>query len=101
MFPNDSMRHYRYESKGNTQGLEEDIDCYWEIDEEGFIIRSVEVLNNKTLLKYSKQHEADSMGQLPEGQITQDNLNDSSFGVCTRMSKGQFEKIWGKNASNC
>ncbi|WP_133468966.1 hypothetical protein [Paraglaciecola marina] len=95
------MKHYKYESKGNTQGLEENIVCYWEINEAGFIVRSIEVLDDKTILKYSEKHEADSMGQLPEGQVTQDNLNDSTFGVCTGLSKDQFEMIWIQNAENC
>ncbi|WP_395341247.1 hypothetical protein PN836_018780 [Ningiella sp. W23] len=94
------MKYYKYESKGNSQGLEETIECYWEIDEADIIVRSIEVLNDKTILKYSEQHEADSMGQLPEGRVTHDDLNDSSFGICTRLSKDQFEKHWRKNAEN-
>jgi hypothetical protein len=95
------MKHYRYESKGNTQGLEESIECYWEINDAGFIVRSLELLADKTILKYSEQHEADSMGQLPEGRVTEDNLNDGSFGICTRLSKSEFEKFWRQNAANC
>jgi hypothetical protein len=94
------MRYIRYLSRGNTQGLDQGIESYWELDDEGYIVRSVDLLKNGDLLKYSEKHLADSFGQLPEGRTTQDNLDDKSFGSCIRLTKNEFEKVWERKAAN-
>lgn len=94
------MKFIKYSSKGNTVGLEENILSYWELDQEGYIVRCIEELETGEYLKYSESHEADSYGQLPEGITTEDNLGDKKYGSCVRLTKNQFEKLWLKMAIN-
>lgn len=94
------MRFIKYTSKGNTVGLEEDIESYWELNSEGYITRSIEVLPDGNLLKYSEVHDADSFGQLPEGITSEENLTDKSFGDCLKITNLEFEDIWSKKSKN-
>ena len=94
------MMFIKYLSEGNSVGLEFDIESYWEINELGYVTRCVEVINDGDLLKYSEEHLADSYGQLPEGKITGDNLNDKSFGNCIQITDNEFESIWLKKSIN-
>jgi hypothetical protein len=94
------LKFVKYSSNGNSVGLDDNINCYWQINELGEIIKSIEVQPNAELLKYSKQHQADSYGQLPEGIITPDNLNDRSYGTCTLLTENDFDKVWSKKAIN-
>ena len=94
------MRYVKYLSKGNTQGLEQNIESYWEIDREGHFSRSIEKLEDGTLLKYSEEREADSFGQLPEGKVTEENLTDNTFGIIVNLTKNEFEAVWVQEALN-
>lgn len=94
------MKFIKYLSEGNSVGLENDIESYWEINEHGFITRSIDVIKNGDLLKYSENHSADSFGQLPEGRISVGNLNDRSFGKCIQITDNEFESIWLKKSIN-
>jgi len=88
------MKFIKYLSEGNSVGLENDIESYWEIDVNGYITRSIDIIKNGDLLKYSASHSADSFGQLPEGKVSEVNLNDQSFGKCLNISTEEFESIW-------
>ena len=94
------MKFIKYSSKGNTVGLEENIVSYWELDQEGYIVRCIEERETGEYLKYSEFHEADSYGQLPEGITTEENLKDLTYGSCVRLTKKQFEYLWSKKAIN-
>ncbi|MGC9402975.1 hypothetical protein ACP43V_11035 [Vibrio genomosp. F10 str. 9ZC157] len=95
------MKYIKYLSLGNTVGLDNEIESYWEIDSDGNILRSVDILPNGVRLKYSENHEADKHGQLPEGLITEDNLKDTSFGLCIELEKYVFELEWQAKSVNC
>jgi hypothetical protein len=94
------MKYVKYQSLVNSVGLERNIECYWEIDERDFVIRSVEKLPAGQLVRYSQEHSADSFGQLPEGTITEGNLVDLSYGETTKITAFEFEQLWMQKAIN-
>ncbi len=94
------MKFIKYISNGNTVGLENSIESYWELNKEGYIVRSIDMIENGDVLKYSEDHVADSYGQLPEGVITEDNLKDKRFGTCVYISMSEFDKLWSKKSIN-
>ena len=94
------MIFVKYSSSGNSVGLDDNINCYWQIDEQGEVIRSIDIQPNGEILKYSEEHIADSYGQLPEGVITTDNLNDQSYGICMFLTESDFDKVWSQKAIN-
>ena len=94
------MKYVRYQSKGNTVGLDDSIDDYWEIDSEGYVARSINVQADGTILKYDRQHAADKHGALPELMITDENLADTSFGIVTILTAKEFETRWNSKAKN-
>jgi hypothetical protein len=94
------MKHVRYQAIGNTVGIEEEVDDFWEIDEEGYVIRSVHVQPDGTHLKYDREHAADTFGVLPEGEITEEMLEDRSIGKITFISLAEFDAMWQIKAKN-
>jgi len=94
------MKHVRYLSKGNSVGLEDDIEDYWEIDAAGYLERSVHVLPDGTLLKYDRRRAADEHGALPEGVVTAEYLADASYGQTSFISPEEFEAQWSRPAKN-
>lgn len=94
------MKFIKYISNGNNVGLENSIESYWELNKEGFIVRSIDIIENGDVLKYSEDHVADSYGQLPEGVITEDNLKDKRFGTCVYITMAEFDSLWNKTSIN-
>jgi hypothetical protein len=94
------MKYVRYKSIGNSVGLEEDIDDYWEIDPDGNVTRSICSQADGTQLKYDPSHDADSFGQLPEGIISEEHLQDASYGKISPLSLEEFELKWRQKAKN-
>lgn len=94
------MKHVRYQSIGNIVGIESAVDDVWEIDDDGYVVRSVQILSDGSVLKYDRDHDADSFGVLPEGVITEEMLSDHSVGKITRISILDFEAKWALKAKN-
>jgi hypothetical protein len=94
------MKHVRYTSSGNTVGLEETIEDYWEISDDGHVVRSINLQVDGSILKYDSEHDADSFGALPEGIIEDSMLADTSRGKAIQISHTEFESLWSKNAKN-
>ncbi len=94
------MKYVEYQSEGNTVGLEMDIVSFWEIDDDGCVVRSVDLQPDGTLLKYDQDNQADHLGQLPEGTITDANLADPRYGVCTVIAREAFESAWQADSLN-
>jgi len=94
------MKHVHYRSIGNSVGLEENIDDYWEIDVVGYLERSVHILHDGALLKYDRERAADEYGALPEGLVTSEHLEDASFGQTSLISPEEFETLWARPAKN-
>lgn len=95
-----ALKHVRYQSTGNTVGIENAVDDFWEIDDDGHVVRSVQILLDGSVLKYGREHDADSFGILPEGVITEEMLSDHSVGKITRISLSDFEAKWALKAKN-
>jgi len=81
-------------------GLRETIDDYWEIDVDGSVTRSVHVLPDGSVLRYDREHISDTLGALPEGTITDENLADGSYGVASVIAVSEFEEKWKLKAKN-
>lgn len=94
------MKYVHYRSIGNSVGLKEDIEDYFEIDAEGYVERSIHVLRNGELLKYDRTHLVDQYGILPEGTVTSDDLDDPSFGQTSLITSEDFEIQWKRLAKN-
>ncbi len=94
------MKYIKYNFTENTIGRDDYYISYWELDSDGYVIRSIEITKEGNLTKYDTEHEADQFGQLPEGTITDENLQNKSFGLATRISFDNFNSIWQKPAKN-
>jgi hypothetical protein len=94
------MKHVRYQAAGNHAGIEETADDFWEIEDEGYVVRSVHVQPDGSHLKYDRDHDADRFGALPEGVVTEEMLADSSLGKFTFISLAEFEAKWSLRAKN-
>lgn len=95
------MKHVRYQSQGNTVGIEDGVDDYWEIGDDGYVVRSIHLQPDGSRLKYDRQHEADRLGALPEGVISDEMLADRTVGMITFITATEFNVEWkirGKNA---
>jgi len=94
------MKHVRYQSIGNTVGIENTVDDFWEIADDGHVVRSVHLQPDGSLTKYDQEHDADRFGALPEGILTEEMLADSSLGKITFLSLDEFEAKWSLKAKN-
>jgi len=94
------MKYVRYESRGNRVGIIERVDDFWEIGDDGYVLRSVHVQPDGSRLKYDRVHDADCLGALPEGVITPEMLADCSMGTITFISLADFEAKWTMKAKN-
>lgn len=96
----DIMRHIRYRSTNNSVGLDSTIHECWEIDGDGLVLRSITIFPNGERLKYDEERSADRLGQLPEGVITDEDLNDTRYGECAPMSLDEFNAEWKVRSVN-
>jgi len=94
------MKHVRYQSVGNSVGIEENADDFWEIADDGYVVRSVHILPDGSHLKYDRSHDSDHFGALPEGVITDEMLADRSVGRITIIPPDEFEVKWSVKAKN-
>ncbi len=94
------MKYIRYQAAGNSVGIEEWADDYWEIADDGFVVRAVNIQLDGANLKYDENRAADRLGALPEGKILEQMLGDRSLGKFTLISLEEFELIWSMKARN-
>jgi hypothetical protein len=78
----------------NSVGLDSTIHECWEINDDGYVLRSIAIFPNGERLKYDTERSADRLGQLPEGVITDEDLADPTYGECVPMSLAEFEAEW-------
>ncbi len=94
------MKHVRYQPADDLLDAHASVEDYWEIADDGHVVRSIHVMADGTRRKYNEQHAADSFGALPEGVITDEMLADESFGEIALVSPSDFEAMWSLPAKN-
>lgn len=92
------MKHYLYCSSGNTVGLDEYLG-FFEIDEDGYCIRYLEIRSDGRALRYTEQDPADEFGVLPEKTWDEQAMAEPELGILKYISKGLFDSTW--HATHC
>ena len=94
------MKHYLYCSSGNTLGIDEYIGLY-EIGEDGFCVRYLEVHAGGSALRYTEEQAADQHGVLPERSWYEHEgeLAKAEYGSLKLISPALFEAAW--NNTHC
>ena len=98
--PHRAMKYVQYQSRGNTVGIEDGVNDFWEIDEDGYVVRSIHMQPDGSRLKYDRQDEADNLGALPEGIIADEMLADRTVGQITFLTATQFDVEWAIRSKN-
>ena len=94
------MRYIRYQPAADLLDPAGSVEDYWELADDGFALRSVHLLADGSCLRYGREHDADSLGVLPEGAVNAEMLADASLGTFTVLSRADFELLWGQPAKN-
>ena len=87
------MFYRLHSSAGNTVGIDDYLG-YLEIGDNGYCRRYVEIRADGTALRYSADHEADGLGQLPEGPWDDDEAGQREYGAVLPISRELFEAVW-------
>ena len=89
------MRYYLYSSTGNTLGIDPYIG-YFQIGDDGFCKRYIELNAGGIALRYTEERSADIYGQLPEGNWSDNDpeMSKKAYGVITPITEDLFETAW-------
>jgi hypothetical protein len=87
------VKHYLYCSSGNTEGLDEYV-AFFEIAEDGYCSRYLEIRPAGDALKYTEEKPADEFGALPEGPWDALEAAKPSHGTLNDISKELFDSAW-------
>lgn len=89
------MRYYLYSSTGNTLGVQSYL-AYFEISDDGYCQRYIELNANGVALRYTVEHAADEHGQLPEGNwsANEPEMSKKEYGVVAPITVELFNTIW-------
>jgi hypothetical protein len=89
------MMYYLYSSTGNTLEIQEYIG-YFQMGDDGYCSRYLEINTDGTTLRYTKDHPADSFGQLPEGnwEDHKAEMSKKEYGVTTPVTSALFNAVW-------
>ncbi len=61
---------------------------YFEVDDEGWVVRQVEQYDSGMLLRYSVQHKDDKFGAIAEKPL---DLSEEEYSA---ISQKEFESVW-------
>ena len=92
------MKHYLYCSSGNTVGLDEYLG-FFEIDDDGYCARYLEIRSDGRALRYTEQHSSDQFGVLPEKSWDEPAMAEPELSILKRISNGLFDSAW--HATHC
>ena len=87
------MKHYLYCSSGNTEELDEYV-AFFEIAEDGYCSRYLEIRPGGGALKYTEEKPADEFGALPEGPWDALEAAKPEYGTVNDISKELFDSAW-------
>jgi len=73
---------------------------YFEIDDDDYATRYLEIRPNGIVVRYTKEFGADEFGVLPECRIEDDEVPDPEYGIFIPICAEVFETIW-KNTICC
>jgi hypothetical protein len=89
------MTYYLYSSVDNIFGIDEYI-SFFEVGDDGYHVRYIEIKPNGTVIKYNQVHAADKFGQLPEGKLNdqRSEIFDNRYGTTVTITKELFDSVW-------
>jgi hypothetical protein len=87
------VKHYLYCSAENTEGVHEYI-AFFEIAEDGYCARYIEIRSVGHALKYTEDEPADEFGVLPEGTWDALEAAKPKYGTLTEISQQLFDSAW-------
>jgi hypothetical protein len=87
------VKHYLYCSAGNTEGLDEYV-AFFEIAEDGYCARYIEIPSVGYVLKYTEDEPADEFGVLPRGPWDALETVKPKYGKLNEISRQLFDSAW-------
>lgn len=89
------MKYYLYCSSGNSEGLDEYVG-FFEIAEDGYCSRYLELRPTGYALKYTEDKPADAYGVLPEGPCNALEAEKPKYETLNLISKEPFDSAWDR-----
>jgi hypothetical protein len=89
------MKYRLHSSTGNTIGIDDYLG-YSELDEDGYWSRYLQINADGTAYRYSRSHEADEFGVLPEGQWDESEASELKYGTIAEITSLLFEAVWAR-----
>jgi len=89
------MKYRLYSSEGNSHNIESYLG-FFEIGEDGYVTRYLEIRADGTLLRYTDEFHTDEFGFLPEGPVDEGEASKPEYGTFAAISRTVFEAIWLK-----
>lgn len=82
------VKRYWNETRGDEYDAWGTSWWYFEVDNEGWVLRQIEQYDSGARLTYSEQHLEDEFGMLAEKRL---DLSEPEY---SRISQQEFESIW-------
>ena len=87
------MKYRLYSSEGNSLGLESYLG-FFEISDDGYVSRYLEICSDGTPLRYTEEFHTDEYGFLPEKPVDEIETSKPEYGVFAAISPTVFETVW-------
>ena len=87
------MKYRLYSSEGNSLGLESYLG-YFEIGDNGYVARYLEIRADGTPVRYTEDFHTDEFGFLPEGPVDDEDASKPEYGTFAPISATVFDAIW-------
>ena len=86
-------RHYKYTHEEILPSdLANSVTCYWEVGDDQYVSRSLEVYDTGRILRYDEGFPADAHGILPDKPFDAELARQ--YGELEEISKQDFEDLW-------
>lgn len=87
------MRYYRFttEEHARTEAGGE-LAIYYEVQDDGMIVRSLEVYDDGIAFSYDLEHPTDECGSLPDAEM--DVAAAAEFGTISEITEIEFKRQW-------